>query len=82
VPTDYVGKGSINVRGKEMPQRVNKPAGTPGFDQVYDGVDSQGKAVHLEGTKILAKGAVVDLTPGTALNDAFFQGGPGYSAKD
>lgn len=82
VPSDYVGKGTIKVRGSDLAQRINKPVGTPGFDQVYDGVNGQGEAVHLEGTRILKKGEVVDLTPGTALNDAFFQGGPGYSAKD
>ncbi len=82
VPSDYVAKGTINVHGSNLPQRLNKPKGTPGFDAVYEGVNGQGEAVLLEGTRILKKGEVVDLTPSTAQNDAFFADGPGYSAKD
>ena len=81
VPTDYNGKGTINVRGDVLEQRLNMAAGTAGFDQVYDGADSHGNAVHLEATRILKKGEIVDLTPAIADNDNFFQSGPGYSAQ-
>lgn len=82
VPSDYAAKGKINVHGKDLDQRLNMPKGTKGFDQVYEGTDSQKEHVHLEGTRILKAGEVVDLTPGIKMNDDFFQKGPGYSAKD
>jgi hypothetical protein len=54
------------------------PAGTPGFTDVYDGTDSHNEAVHLEGTRILTKGSVVDLTPSIQDNYKYFSEGPGY----
>jgi ferredoxin len=78
VPSAYTAKGIINVRGQDLPQRLNMPAGTPGFTDVYDGIDSHNEPVHLEGTKILKKGEVVDLTPGTQDNANYFSEGPGY----
>jgi ferredoxin len=71
VPSDYVAKGD---------EKISMPIGTPGFDEIYDGTDHDGEAVHLEGTKTLAAGELVDLTPATEINAKFFTEGPGYSA--
>jgi ferredoxin len=78
VPSSYVAKGSINVRGANLPQRLNMPQGADGFTDVYDGTNSHNEAVHLEGTRILRAGEVVDLTPATKENYRYFQDGPGY----
>lgn len=60
--------------------RLSKPAGTAGFDEVYDGANHDGDAVHLTATKALNAGEVVDLTPDIEVNAAFFKEGPGYNA--
>jgi ferredoxin len=78
VSSAYTAKGTINVRGQDLPQRLNMPAGTPGFTDVYDGTDSHNEPVHLEGTRILKKGEVVDLTPSIQDNYKYFSEGPGY----
>lgn len=78
VPSAYVAKGTVNVRGQELPQRLNMPKGTPGFTDVYDGTNARGEPVHLEGTRILKKGEVVDLTPSIQDNYRYFSEGPGY----
>jgi len=78
VPAAFVAKASINVRGQNLPQRLNMPAGTSGCGDVYDGVNSQNEPVHMEGTRILKAGEVVDLTPATDENRKYFAGGPGY----
>jgi ferredoxin len=61
-------------------QIISMPVGTAGFDAAYDGSNHDGDAVHLEATKVLKAGEVVDLTPGKADNVKFFKEGPGYSA--
>jgi len=71
VPDAYIAKGG---------EKISMPVGTAGFSEVYDGTNHDGEPVHLEGTKSLAAGEDVDLTPATALNAAFFTEGPGYSA--
>ena len=71
VPAAYKAKGG---------EYLSQPVGTPGFTTVYDGHNHDGEAVHLEGTRVLAAGEVVDLTPDIAANAAFFKDGPGYSA--
>lgn len=73
VPEAYSAKGG---------ERLSQPAGTAGFTAVYDGTNHDGDAVHLEGTRILAAGEVVDLTPDIPVNAAFFKEGPGYSAMN
>jgi ferredoxin len=78
VSSAYTAKGTINVRGQDLPQRLNMPKGTAGFGDVYDGVDSHNEHVHLEGTRILKKGEVVDLTPSIQDNYKYFSDGPGY----
>ncbi len=78
VPSAYIAKGTVNVRGQELPQRLNMPAGTPGFDDVYDGVNCRGEPVHLEHTRILKAGEKVDLTPSIKENRRYFEEGPGY----
>ncbi len=63
-------------------QYQNMPAGTAGFDTVYDGENAHGEEVHLEHTKVLAAGDVIDLTPDIKSNYDFYESGPGYSALD
>jgi len=76
-PEDEV-PGAYKAKGGE---HLSQPVGTPGFAEVYDGSNHNGEAVHLEGTRTLAAGEVVDLTPAIVTNDAFFKQGPGYNAK-
>jgi NAD-dependent dihydropyrimidine dehydrogenase PreA subunit len=56
--------------------------GTAGFDQVFDGKNHHGEAVHLDHTKALAAGEVVDLKPDIKPNYDYFKGGPGYKALE
>jgi NAD-dependent dihydropyrimidine dehydrogenase PreA subunit len=72
VPAAYKAKGG---------EVMTAPAGTAGFSEVYDGQDHDGNPVHLESTRILKAGEVVDLTPAVKKNADFFSSGPGYNAK-
>lgn len=60
--------------------RLSEPVGTAGCTEIYNGKNHDGEEVHLEATRTLAKGEVVDLTPAIATNAEFFKSGPGYSA--
>ncbi|NTV37334.1 MAG: ferredoxin family protein [Anaerolineaceae bacterium] len=71
VPSAYKAKGG---------EKLAAPVGTAGFTEVYDGTNHEQKPVHLEATRTLAAGEVVDLTPDIDANAAFFKDGPGYSA--
>lgn len=71
VPTAYKAKGG---------ERQSMPVGVSGFATAYDGTDHDGVEVHLEGTRILAAGEVVDFTADTEANADFFKSGPGYKA--
>jgi ferredoxin len=71
VPSAYKAKGG---------EYLSEPVGTVGFTTVYDGTNHDGEPVHLTATKVLKAGEVVDLTPGTDANIAFFSKGPGYKA--
>ena len=73
VPSDYAAKGG---------EYLSMPAGTAGFDTVYDRENHHGEAVHLEHTKILEAGEVVDLSPDIQPNYDFFTDGPGYSVLE
>lgn len=73
VPSDFTAQGG---------EVQNMPAGTSGFETAYDGENHNGEPVHLEHTRILEAGEVVDLTPDIQPNYDFFQGGPGYSALE
>ncbi len=59
---------------------VSFPVGTEGCSAIYDGKNHDGEDVHLEGTRVLAVGEVIDLTPSIETNAEFFKSGPGYSA--
>ena len=72
VPADFTAKGG---------ERQSMPMGTEGFAEVYDGTNRDGDPVHLEGTRVLAAGETVDLTPAIQTNNDFFKAGPGYNAK-
>jgi ferredoxin len=71
VPSAYKAKGG---------ERIAQPMGTAGFNAVFDGSNHEGEPVHVESTKILKAGEIVDLTPDYDANVAFFKSGPGYSA--
>ena len=71
VPSKYVAKGG---------EFLSQPVGKPGFTTIYDGVNREGEPVHLEATRILEPGEIVDLTPDIPVNAEFFTDGPGYSA--
>lgn len=84
VPTNYVAKGE---------ERISMPAGTPGFEEAYEGENQHGEPVILEHTKTLEEGENLDLTKDSPPNFHYFgishpddQGdvefGPGYSALD
>jgi ferredoxin len=75
-PEDEV-PSALKAKGGEI---ISQPAGTPGFDHVYDGTNHDGAVVHLEATKVLGVGVVVDLTPAIEVNASFFKSGPGYNA--
>ncbi|HBF40686.1 MAG TPA: hypothetical protein DDW19_02570 [Anaerolineaceae bacterium] len=70
VPAAYKAKGG---------EKLSQPVGTAGFTEVYDGKNHDGEAVHLEGTRTLKAGEVVDLTPDIQVNEDYFKTGPGYS---
>lgn len=72
VPSAYKADGG---------ERISAPAGTAGFTEPYDGTDRDGAPVHLESTRTLKTGEVIDLTPAIAVNTDFFKSGPGYNAK-
>jgi ferredoxin len=72
VPSAYKAKGG---------ETQSMPVGTAGFTEAYDGKNHDGEPVHLEATKKLAAGDVVDLTPSIKANADFFKSGPGYNAK-
>ena len=72
VPASYKAKGG---------EVMTAPAGTSGFTEVYDGQDHDGNPVHLESTRTLKAGEVVDLTPAVKKNADFFSTGPGYNVK-
>jgi ferredoxin len=71
VPSAYKAKGG---------ERLSKPVGTAGFTESYDGSNHDGDAVHLDATKSLKPGEVVNLTGDTEVNADYFKSGPGYSA--
>jgi ferredoxin len=73
VPSAYKAKGG---------ERVSMPAGTPGFDSVYDGQSHHGEAVHIEHTKELGAGDVVDLRQDIQPNYDYFKTGTGYKALE
>src|SRR5512145_1865433 len=69
VPSAYKAKGG---------ERLSQPVGTAGFGEAYDGSDHEGEAVHLEATRTLAAGEVVDLTDDIPFNGKYYTDGPGY----
>jgi ferredoxin len=73
VPSAYKAKGG---------EKLSMPVGTAGFTEKYDGKNHEGQAVHLDATKTLKAGEVVDLTKDTPVNAAFFKEGPGYNAAN
>jgi ferredoxin len=54
------------------------PAGTAGFDTVFEADNHHGQAVKIESTRQLEAGEVLDLTQDIQPNYDFFSDGPGY----
>ncbi|MCE1252815.1 MAG: 4Fe-4S dicluster domain-containing protein [Anaerolineae bacterium] len=71
VPTVYIA-----LEG----QRQVKPVGTPGFTEIFDGMDVEHNPVHLTSTRSLSPGEELDLTPDIQDNIDFFINGPGYKS--
>ncbi len=46
----------------DKPMVLSMPAGTPGYDQPFDGHDYQGNPVHLDNTRVLNPGESIDTT--------------------
>jgi ferredoxin len=69
VPSAYTAKGG------EIVSNV-------GLTGHWEGTNHHGGKIVLETTRTLEAGEVIDLTPDIKPNYDFFQGGPGYSAKD
>src|SRR3989337_1840585 len=63
-------------------RRISMPAGTPGHDTPFDGKDHHGLPVHVDHTRVLKAGEVVDLTPDIKPNYDYFKTGPGYKALE
>lgn len=72
-PADYTAKGG---------EVQSMPAGTAGFDNVWDGEDEHGEPVHLDHTRVLEADVVLDFTEDIQPNYDYFESGPGYSALD
>lgn len=75
-PEDEVPSAYKAVGG----ERISAPTGTVGADEAYDGVDHDGAPVHLDHTRSLIPGEVVNLRPAIEKNAEFFATGPGYKA--
>jgi NAD-dependent dihydropyrimidine dehydrogenase PreA subunit len=75
-PEDEVPSAFLAAGGEVQ----SAPAGTPGFDQPFDGHDYQGEPVHLDHTRVLEPDEEVDLTKDIKPNYEFFEDGPGYMA--
>lgn len=73
-PADEV-PAAYTARGGEFLNQV-------GLTGHYEGTNHNGQPVVLDSVRQLTAGGTVDLTPDTAVNAAYFNGGPGYSAKD
>jgi ferredoxin len=73
VPPAYAAKGG-EVQAMS--------SGAAGFDQPWDGENEHGDAVHLNFTRKLEAGQVVDLTPDIKPNYDYFSKGPGYKALE
>ncbi len=71
VPSAYKARGG---------EYLSMPVGTDGFATEYNGANHEGDDVHLEGTRILTAGEVVDLTPDIEPNGNYFKDGPGYKS--
>jgi len=77
-PEDEVPSALVAKEG----QRLSMPAGTAGFDAVYDGKNHNDEPVHLDHTRILKVGEVLDLTPDIQQNYEYFKTGTGYKAVE
>jgi len=69
VPSAYIAKGT---------EILSKPFGSEGFLETYDGINYDGEPVHLQATRQLREGEVVDLSSAIADNESYFNEGPGY----
>ena len=75
-PEDDVPEAFLAMGGEVQ----SAPAGTPGFDQPFDGFDYKGIPVHLDHTHRLDADEKIDLTKDIQANYDFFSDGPGYAA--
>ena len=71
VPEDFVAEGH---------ERLIMPEGTPGYDEIFEGIDVDNNPVVLNATRTMSAGEARDFTPDVELNARFFKEGPGYEA--
>lgn len=71
VPEAYTAKGS---------ERQSQPAGTEGFETPFDGTNDKGEPIHLDHTRVLTAGEVVNLREDIQPNYDYFKVGMGYQA--
>ena len=68
VPSAFQAKGG---------ERLSKPVGIDGFNEIYDGINNKGEAIHLIATRLLKAGEPVDLTKAIEENASYYSEGPG-----
>ena len=67
-PEDEV-PDAYEARGDEI---LSMPAGTPGYDQPWDGENEHGVPVHLDYTRVMDEGEIIDFTLDNPPNYHFF----------
>lgn len=60
-------------------QRLSMPESTEGYEEPYDGENHEGEPVHLNATRALEEGEIINLRPAIEINQSFFNDGPGYT---
>ena len=71
VPVDFVADGH---------EIMVKAEGTPGYEEIFEGVDVDNNPVLLNATRTLKTGEEIDFTPDIEENARYFSEGPGYEA--
>jgi len=57
---------------------LSMPKDTSGFSVLYSGKSADNAAVHLEATRILSAGEIINLRPAIQANADYYSNGPGY----
>jgi NAD-dependent dihydropyrimidine dehydrogenase PreA subunit len=71
VPSDFIAEGH---------EILVKAEGTPGYEEIFEGVDVDNNPVVLYATRTLKAGEEIDFTPDIKENARYFSEGPGYDS--